>query len=69
LELNHAKQPQAQPITPPGFTLHSLGIQLWNPGFGGRWNAGSNKRGGGTTIEPRDYANRLLAKLIPALMP
>ena len=54
---------------PPGFTLHSLGIQQWNPGFGGRWNAGSNKRGGGTTVEPRDYANRLLAKLIPALMP
>jgi hypothetical protein len=54
---------------PPGFTLRSLGIQHWNPGFGGRWNAGSNKRGRGTSIEPRDYANRLLAKLIPALTP
>lgn len=49
---------------PRGFTLHSLGIQNWNPAFGGRWNAGSNKRGGGTSIEPRDYANRLLAKLM-----
>jgi hypothetical protein len=49
---------------PPGFTLHSLGIRNWNPAFGGRWNAGSNKRGGGTSIEPRDYANRLLAKLM-----
>lgn len=49
---------------PPGFTLHSLGIRHWNPAFGGRWNAGSNKRGGGTSIAPRDYANRLLARLI-----
>jgi hypothetical protein len=49
---------------PPGLTLHSLGIQNWNPAFGGRWNAGSNKRGGGTSIEPRDYANRLLTKLM-----
>lgn len=49
---------------PRGFTLHSLGIQNWNPAFGGRWNAGSNKRGGGTSIEPRDYANRLLTKLM-----
>jgi hypothetical protein len=59
LRLGHA--------APPGFTLHSLGIQNWNPAFGGRWNAGSNKRGGGTGIEPRDYANRLLAMLVEAL--
>lgn len=47
---------------PPGFTLHDMKIPNWNPAFGGRWNAGSKKRGGGTSIEPRDYANRLLAK-------
>jgi len=49
---------------PPGFTLHSLGIRGWNPAFGGRWNAGSNKRGGGTSVAPHDYANRLLASII-----
>jgi hypothetical protein len=54
---------------PPGLTLHSLRITEWDPGFGGRWNAGSNKRPlrngvGGTTMEPRDYANRLKARLM-----
>jgi hypothetical protein len=41
---------------PPGMTLHSLGIRDWDPAFGGRWNAGSNKRGGGTPMDPADYA-------------
>lgn len=46
---------------PPGLTLYSLGIRDWDPAFGGRWNAGSNKRPpdggiGGTTIGPADYA-------------
>jgi hypothetical protein len=47
---------------PPAVTLDRLEIRDWDPGFGGRWNAGSNKRGGGTSIEPLDYANRILAK-------
>lgn len=41
---------------PLGLTLHSLGIHDWDPAYGGRWNAGSNKRGGGTAIDPADYA-------------
>jgi hypothetical protein len=43
----------------PGLTLHTLGVTDWDPRFGGRWNAGSNGRGGGTSIRPRDYAERL----------
>lgn len=31
-----------------GETLHSLKFNEYEPTFGGRWNAGSNKRGGGT---------------------
>ena len=48
---------------PPGLTLNLLGISEWDPAFGGRWNAGSNKRGGGTTISPPDYAARLEAAI------
>ncbi len=31
-----------------GETLHTLGLSLYDPRYGGRWNAGSNRRGGGT---------------------
>lgn len=48
---------------PPGATLHSLRIPEWDPAFGGRWNAGSNKRGEGTKDEPADYAARLAAAI------
>jgi hypothetical protein len=43
----------------PGLTLHALGLDDWDPQFGGRWNAGSNGRGGGTSMRPREYAERL----------
>jgi hypothetical protein len=43
----------------PGLTLHTLRVDDWDPRFGGRWNAGSNGRGGGTSLRPRDYAERL----------
>lgn len=33
------------------------------PDFGGRWNAGSTKRGGGTPVEPEAYA-KIIAKKI-----
>ena len=36
----------------PGETLYSLGIQQWEPNFHGRWNAGSTRRSGGSTIDP-----------------
>ncbi len=31
-----------------GFSLHHLDLRSAIPGYGGRWNAGSNKRNGGT---------------------
>ena len=43
----------------PGLTLHTLGVTDWDPRFGGRWNAGSNGRGGGTSLRPGEYAERL----------
>jgi hypothetical protein len=49
---------------PEGLTLHTLGIGEWDPGFGGRWNAGSNKRDGGTEMDPEEYAARLRARLL-----
>ena len=53
---------------PPGLTLHSLRVTDWDPQYGGRWNAGSNGRGGGTTIESAWYASRLRARLHEATM-
>lgn len=35
---------------PVGDTLHALGIAKFDTAYGGRWNAGSNRRGGGTTL-------------------
>ena len=52
-----------------GVTLHSLGITEWDPLFGGRWNAGSNGRGGGTDKEPGEYAERLRASVKQAVNP
>ena len=48
---------------PRGLTLHALKITDWDPSFGGRWNAGSNGRGGGTDLAPADYAAKLRARL------
>ncbi|OGS35854.1 MAG: hypothetical protein A2293_07305 [Elusimicrobia bacterium RIFOXYB2_FULL_49_7] len=42
-----------------GTTLHQLNIKEFDPGFGGRWNAGSNDRGGGTVIHPSEYAQKV----------
>lgn len=44
---------------PKGMTLFNLGISTIDPNFGGRWNAGGNRRGGGTRLQPQDYLNRL----------
>lgn len=41
---------------PAGLSLHDLKLSDWDQNFGGRWNAGSNKRGGGTDLNPFDYA-------------
>lgn len=44
---------------PAGLTIAQLGVKGWDDGFGGRWNAGSNKRGKGTLIEVEEYAARV----------
>ena len=49
-----------------GISLHALDIQAFDPAYGGRWNAGSNKRGGGTRLSPDEYA-RHLAQALEAL--
>lgn len=38
-----------------GETLHALGFSRYETTFGGRWNAGSNKRGGGTEKSAADW--------------
>lgn len=48
---------------PEGLSLHHLNIGEFDPDFGGRWNAGSNKRGVGTSISPEAYAAEVSARL------
>lgn len=48
---------------PPGLSLQRLGIEEFDPAWGGRWNAGNNKRGGGTAIGPAEYARELQRRL------
>ena len=45
---------------PAGFSLLELGIEDFDPGFGGRWNAGANKRGGGSSLSNQEYVDNLL---------
>ena len=44
---------------PLGSSLFALAVQSFDANLGGRWNAASNKRQGGTTIEPVRYAEQL----------
>jgi hypothetical protein len=48
---------------PPGASLHRLGLHEFDPGFGGRWNAGSNRRSGGTKVSPNWYVRELRARM------
>lgn len=48
---------------PEGLNLHKIGIRDFDPAFGGRWNAGSNTRGGGTDLDPEIYAQQLADRL------
>lgn len=52
---------------PPGFSLSDLGIRELDPVYGGRWNAGSNRRGGGTVLAPDAYAERLSALITESI--
>jgi len=47
------------PAAPKGFSLHSLDLKGLDPNYGGRWNAGSNIRGGGTNLAPEKYGEKL----------
>jgi hypothetical protein len=51
---------------PEGFTLHDLHMTDFDPAYGGRWNAGSNARAGGTTIPPARYAEEVRQRLLAA---
>ncbi len=44
---------------PAGTSLNTLNL----PNFGGRWNAGSTKRSGGTELNPKEYAELLNEKI------
>lgn len=48
---------------PPGLSLQRLGLESFDPAWGGRWNAGNNKRGGGTEMGPERYAAELRRRL------
>jgi len=48
---------------PDGFSLHDLHLREFDEHYGGRWNAGSNKRGGGTSLTPEAYAAGIAARL------
>lgn len=51
------------PAAPKHLSLHQLSITHFDPAYGGRWNAGSNKRGGGTTISERDYLHEVVKRI------
>ncbi|HYR08464.1 MAG TPA: hypothetical protein VEQ60_11865 [Longimicrobium sp.] len=53
---------------PPGLTLHDLRIEEFDPAFGGRWNAGANRRAGGTTLPIEAYVAALEQRLTRALV-
>ena len=48
---------------PTGLSIHALGIRAFDPAYGGRWNGGSNKREGGTSLAVEEYVARLRASL------
>jgi hypothetical protein len=48
---------------PEGMTLFDLSVERFDPNYGGRWNAGANKRGGGSSIEVSTYADLLAGAL------
>lgn len=52
---------------PEGFTLRDLNMSEIDPNYGGRWNAGNNKRGGGTEITPKEYAEKINQRIEEAL--
>lgn len=54
---------------PAGANLFAMGVLQAEPKFGGRWNAGSTKRAGGSSDAPREVALRLDKLLAGYLTP
>jgi hypothetical protein len=52
---------------PSGLTLHALRIHEFDPAFGGRWNAGANRRSGGTSLSIEAYLEALEQRLATAM--
>lgn len=50
-----------------GLTLFDININQIDPIWGGRWNAGSNERGGGTPIPPTAYLEEIRQRLCRVL--
>jgi signal transduction histidine kinase len=46
-----------------GETMYSLEIRRWEPNFGGRWNAGSTGRSGGSLVDPAALAEKVDAAI------
>ena len=44
---------------PESLTLQGLGVGQFDPAYGGRWNAGSNRRGGGSPLSLAEYSLEL----------
>lgn len=49
---------------PDELSLNKLNITDFDPNWGCRWNAGSNRRGGGTKLSSEEYTKRLSNNLI-----
>lgn len=47
---------------PQGFALSRL-MKAVAPNYGGRWNAGSNKRGGGSAVAPETYVANVIEQV------
>jgi hypothetical protein len=53
---------------PAWLSLHDLGLAAFDRSYGGRWNAGSNNRLGGTTLPPEEYRDHLIQALDARLL-
>ncbi len=38
-------------------------MQAVDSNYGGRWNAGSNKRGGGSAVDPETYISSVIERV------
>lgn len=48
---------------PAGLTLDALQLHAIDPAYGGRWNAGATKRGGGSALAPEAWAGKVAGRV------